>query len=115
MTASISLSLRSSSGTAAALRRGAVGFLIEGDGAIAIDGPEIADGDHLDVFRFAELRDHAIEFGAAAADADVADGDAIVGAGDAAVGERGGAGRGGCGRKDRTFLDEFAASDFSFW
>ncbi len=100
-------------GNGSDLRRGAIGLCIEGDGAIAIDGPEIADGDHLDVFGFAELSDHAIEFGAAAADADVADGDAIVGAGDAAVGERSGAGRGGRGGEQGSFLNEFAATDFA--
>src|SRR5580658_5259222 len=95
-------------------RGGAVGFLVEGDGALAVFGPEVADGDHLHVFRFAELSDHAVELGAAVADADMADGDAIVGASDSAVGKCARACSGGCSRKDGALLNEFAASDFSF-
>src|ERR1700722_7440966 len=85
-------------------RRGAVGLGVECDGAFAIDGPKIADGDHLHVLRLTELSDHAVEFGAATADADVTDGNTVVRTGDAAVGERGGANGSGRGREQCTLL-----------
>src|SRR4051812_31701927 len=93
---------------------GAVCFLIGSDSALSVNGPEVADSGHLNVLRLAQLRDHAIELRAGAADADVPDGDAVVGAGDAAVGERAGTGRRRSGREQGALLEKFAATDLIF-
>ena len=87
MTASTSLSRQQvldvlkDAGRPAVFVRGGLG------GALAIDAPQVADGDHFDVVSRLQPGDDGRKFAAAIADADVAEADAIVRADDASVGD----------------------------
>src|SRR5439155_20591037 len=89
--------------------RPAIIFFVSGARGFAIDGPEIADGRHFDVVRFAQHRSNFGKIPAAVPEADVAERNSVVGAKNTAIGQSGGGKRGAGGQSGCRFIQEFSA------
>src|SRR5215470_8363344 len=92
----------------------AVMFFVEGYGTIAVLRPQIAHRSHFGILLILKPGDDAVEFGTAAADADVAERDAVVSAENPRVRQRSVA---ECGTADRdhcAILKKSSAIQFVF-